>query len=470
MEYLVSEAVPAFGTGDALSIAGLTEPPQSVNERYASLTACFQVLLSGPGGPVKSAVIVWDDKAHNWVRHSGDGHDHAASIEPAASLPFSVLNHAAKTGQALLLIDPASDAQLGQDEYLQTTRPCSLMAVPVSQHGVVRAFLLFETSTASGVFTKEHLHAVTSICEQLESSAEHLRLCERLKFKVQQQAALAEETRLQFAKQAQRGDMAEIADNALHNVANLLTSVNTSVHVMSTKLRELPASRLSELARLLSQPVLDLQSFFAPSGKGRLIPSYLSDLANVFSAEREQIVTELRRLRLSVDHMTNIVTVQQSYSRAGGMIETLSVGDVIDDALRMQAAWMVRRGVQVVREFGDVAPMSLDKTRVMQILVNLVENATEAMEGMQGEHCIHIGLRQEGDSVFISVRDNGCGIAPENLGRSFSHSFTTKIHGHGFGLHSCAIAAREMRGDLTVHNDNPQKRATNDMRLPYRAV
>jgi signal transduction histidine kinase len=70
----------------------------------------------------------------------------------------------------------------------------------------------------------------------------------------------------------------------------------------------------------------------------------------------------------------------------------------------------------------------------------------------------------------IHVEDNGEGIAPENLPRLFVHGFTTRRHGHGFGLHSCALAAREMGGAITVHSDGPGGGAAFTLDIPFTLV
>jgi len=76
------------------------------------------------------------------------------------------------------------------------------------------------------------------------------------------------------------------------------------------------------------------------------------------------------------------------------------------------------------------------------------------------------------DETFlqISVRDDGEGIAPENMTRIFAHGFTTRKEGHGFGLHSCALAAIEMNGHLTAHSDGPGLGALFILQLPLITV
>jgi two-component system NtrC family sensor kinase len=100
--------------------------------------------------------------------------------------------------------------------------------------------------------------------------------------------------------------------------------------------------------------------------------------------------------------------------------------------------------------------------------VHLIENATRAMEGVSGERTLAIQVAQEAGLHVVRVRDRGCGIATDQLGQVFAHGFTTPAGGLGFGLHSCALAAREMGGALEVHSDGPGTGATFTLTLPHR--
>jgi signal transduction histidine kinase len=117
----------------------------------------------------------------------------------------------------------------------------------------------------------------------------------------------------------------------------------------------------------------------------------------------------------------------------------------------------------------------LDKHLLLQILVNLIGNAKQAMNGVSGRaHQITLrvdiaGLADE-PRLRIRVEDNGEGIAPENLGRLFTHGFTTRESGHGFGLHSCALAAKEMNGTMTAHSDGLGKGAAFTLELPVKVA
>jgi signal transduction histidine kinase len=144
---------------------------------------------------------------------------------------------------------------------------------------------------------------------------------------------------------------------------------------------------------------------------------------------------------------------------------------LIEDALRMSARSSARQEVTVVKEIADLPLLSLDRHRVLLILVNLIRNARQALDGViDRSPCITLGASlAEGPVLRITVTDNGNGIAPEHLARIFTHGFTTRKEGHGFGLHSCALAAQEMGGNLTMHSDGVGQGASFILDIPLDA-
>jgi C4-dicarboxylate-specific signal transduction histidine kinase len=134
----------------------------------------------------------------------------------------------------------------------------------------------------------------------------------------------------------------------------------------------------------------------------------------------------------------------------------------------MNGAAFDRHGVEVTREFSEVPLVRVDKHKVLQVLINLIRNAKYAVsESSRRDKRITVRIHTgENRRVHVSVIDNGIGIASENLARIFGHGFTTKKDGHGFGLHSAALAATETGGALTVHSDGPNQGATFTLELP----
>jgi two-component system, NtrC family, sensor kinase len=168
--------------------------------------------------------------------------------------------------------------------------------------------------------------------------------------------------------------------------------------------------------------------------------------------------------------VNQIVAMQQSYARVMGVEEDVAPSQLVEDALRMNFAALERHGVSVVREMKVVPHILVDKHKVLQILVNLIQNAKYALnDSGSTEKKIIVRLFAAGtDQIQIQIEDNGVGIAAENLTSIFAHGFTTRKDGHGFGLHSGALAAREMGGELSVHSDGLGKGALFTLCLPLK--
>jgi signal transduction histidine kinase len=261
--------------------------------------------------------------------------------------------------------------------------------------------------------------------------------------------------------------MAEVATIVLHNVGNVLNSVNVSAGLVTENLRSSRVDSMLSVTALLREHASDLGSYLSLDPRGRHIPEFLEQIATDWIGQREAVIKELEALRANIDHIKAIVVTQQSQARASPGAERVSVAELVEDGLRMSEGALLEQRLRVVREFELVPPIRVEKHKVLQILVNLLRNARHACDQLaEARGQIILRVTQVGGRIRISVSDNGVGIRPENLTRIFSHGFTTRRDGHGFGLHSGALAAAELGGSLTVHSDGPDKGAMFTLELP----
>lgn len=260
--------------------------------------------------------------------------------------------------------------------------------------------------------------------------------------------------------------MAEIATGVLHNVGNVLNSVNVSSSLLLEGVRKSGVGYVSRVVELLSKRESDLGVFITTDPVGSKIPSFLAQLAKSLESDRSAWMSEISQLQQSVDHIKEIVSTQQSYARSGGLLESLVASELLDDALRLQNSAIGRHRVEVVKEIDTVPLVRADRHKVLQILVNLISNAKQAMADCS-EKRLTLKIEDSEDFVRISVSDTGCGIEPQNMTSIFGHGFTTKKDGHGFGLHSSALAAKELGGSVVVHSDGPGKGAKFTLELPH---
>jgi signal transduction histidine kinase len=285
---------------------------------------------------------------------------------------------------------------------------------------------------------------------------------------VQQELRGAQAELVDAARQA---GMAEIATNVLHNVGNVLNSVNVSADLVGQKVRGSKSSGLAKAVVLIDEHADDLGAFLTTDVRGKHLPQYLGQLATTLADEREEIERELLRLTKGVAHIKEIVSAQQSLAGASDVLESVTLDGLIDDAVAM--ADLADDEVTVTREIPDIGLVTLDRHRVLLVLLNLIGNARHAMKH-NIDRSRQLNLRaeviQDGHVLSITVADNGEGIPEANLTRIFVHGFTTHVDGHGFGLHSSALAAKEIGGELTAQSDGAQMGALFTLEVPLDAA
>jgi PAS domain S-box-containing protein len=281
--------------------------------------------------------------------------------------------------------------------------------------------------------------------------------------------AKVEQLHRQLLQASRQAGMAEVATSVLHNVGNVLNSVNVSATLLLDNAKRSNVSYLGKAVALLNDHLADAGQFLANDPKGRQLPGYLSRVAEELAKEQQRTMTELESLRENVEHIKEIVAMQQNYANVSGVVETVNVTELVEDALRMNTGALARHEITLVRDFAPVPPLTVEKHKVLQVLVNVIRNAKYACdESAHKDKQIKLRIFQREQWVCVAVADNGVGIAPENMTRIFNHGFTTRKDGHGFGLHSGALAAAELGGKLTAQSDGPGQGATFTLELPLR--
>jgi PAS domain S-box-containing protein len=275
----------------------------------------------------------------------------------------------------------------------------------------------------------------------------------------------------QLLETSRLAGMAEVATNVLHNVGNVLNSVNVSATLALDNLRNSKAPWLARTAALLEEHAADLGAFLVTDPRGRQLPAFLKQLAGQLTHEQDDTLRELDLLRQNIEHIKGVVAMQQSYAKISGITETIQLRDLVEDALRMNIGALDRHQIKLIRDFHDLPPVTVEKHKIVQILVNLIRNAKYACDDSgRTDKTITLQLLPADRAVQIVIIDNGVGIPPEDLTRIFNHGFTTRKGGHGFGLHSGALAARELGGSLEAFSRGPGQGATFTLELPLKAA
>jgi len=268
--------------------------------------------------------------------------------------------------------------------------------------------------------------------------------------------------------------MAEVATGILHNMGNVLTTLNTSASMIAARSRPSGIEGLRKAAEMVEKNRDDLTHFFSEEPIGIRFPAYFRLLADNLQREREELADQVGDLRRSIDHINMIIGLQQTYARGSTFRERVRLPDLIEESIRL-AIMSGKEQMRVESEIEELISVVTDRHRVLQILVTLVRNAIDAVRERASrrggveypEWGVRINLRrEESDSAVIEVRDEGVGISAENMERIFSFGFTTKKQGHGFGLHNAALVAGELGGSLAASSEGPGFGATFTLTLP----
>lgn len=271
---------------------------------------------------------------------------------------------------------------------------------------------------------------------------------------IERQLAINREFDLQkqLVEAARKAGMMQIATSVLHNVGNALSTVNTSVDILRDKFINSELNNIIKIGDLIHSHQNELSSFITSDPKGRYLPEYLISMGKWWEEEHKNTLTEFERLKEQIELIKKIISSQQSQSRTKGTKEKLDINGLLDDLLYSNTKDFTRFHICVVKDYCETTTIEIDRVKLLQILANLFNNAIQAVNVQASpSKTITIKTKISNDKMLdIHIIDNGCGIDSENISKIFTYGFTTKEEGHGFGLHSSAVLARELDGELSV--------------------
>lgn len=250
--------------------------------------------------------------------------------------------------------------------------------------------------------------------------------------------------------------LSEFANSVLHNVSNVLNSIAASSEMIRMNMLESRAQQMPKLIKLIEDQ--KDTPFFSSDPKGKMILPYLEALERKLGEERMGVVGEVSSILKNLQLIREIVDTQQSQEAFGGPLTTCRLEDVIEDALKVSRSHLEPEGVEIHRELKVPINLEIHRATLTHILINLIKNAADALaENPKEDRHLYLISEKDGCVASLTVKDNGIGISAENLERLFSHGFTTKKTGHGFGLYYCANAMHDMGGAIEVNSDGSGK-------------
>ncbi|SEM54856.1 Predicted ATPase [Stigmatella aurantiaca] len=402
--------------------------------------------------------------------------------DPAQALPWTILSYVRRSQEPVLIGDASKPHPFLSDAYLARSKARSVLCLPLMRQERFSGVLYLENNLATNAFSPSRLALLRHIVSQAAISIENARLYadveraraelreanDALELRVEERTHELKQTQARLVDTARAVGMAEVASNVLHNVGNVLTSAVINLEMMQHAVGSSRVGRLKQATALILKHREELAEFLAPGARGGNLPGYLAALAEELIGEQTRLVEDIDAMSRHIEHIRAIVQVQQTYAKTSLMTEECDLAQLVEDALRIQAAALKRHGVALRREVAPVPLLKVDKHKVLQILINLISNAKNALDAMpEGKRNLCVRLRVEDKRVRIQVVDDGMGITPDIQEKLFTHGFTTRRDGHGFGLHSSALAAQMLGGRLTLESEGHGKGAVATLEFPF---
>jgi predicted ATPase/signal transduction histidine kinase len=394
----------------------------------------------------------------------------AQPIERCDELASSVVQYVAHSREAVVLDDACDDRRFAADPYISRSRPRSVLCVAMLHQGRLIGVLYLENNAAPRVFNPARLELLQFLAAQAAVAIENAGFYEQLERRVEERTAALAESQRKLVEASRQAGMADVATSVLHNVGNVLNSVNVASGLVVESIKRSKSSGVSKLAVLLNQA--EVRGLLEPHPQAKQVPGYVKTLSEVLEQEQASVLKELDGLQRNIEHIKVIVAMQQTHGRGSkAAVEPVSLRELVDDAVALDALSFRNHPLEIVRELAELPALMLDRHKVLQIITNLLSNARHALrDQVSGAEPIAIRVQRAGKVLRLQVQDTGCGIAAENMGKIFNHGFTTRSDGHGFGLHASANAATEMGGSLTCASDGAGRGATFTLDLPWKAA
>jgi PAS domain S-box-containing protein len=286
---------------------------------------------------------------------------------------------------------------------------------------------------------------------------------------LQHQLALQREIDLQkqLVTSAREAGMMQVATSVLHNVGNVLNSVNIGLTKLKESLYFSEEGKLTKLASMIKSHKENLTFFLTEDPKGKYLLDYIVTLDEFWKNERKSSDFEIEAISKKIEHIKSIINIQQSSSRMTNMNESINLKLILDNLLLVYQKDLQKYNIALLFDYTPIPNILTDRSKLLQILENLIRNAIDALLTVKTQRNLRIRINLlENGFVQLIVEDSGCGIDSSNLLKIFSFGFTTKMDGHGFGLHSSALFAKEMGGELVAQSDGIGKGARFILTLP----
>jgi signal transduction histidine kinase len=259
----------------------------------------------------------------------------------------------------------------------------------------------------------------------------------------------------------------EIASDMLHDIGNAVVGFGSYLARIKAELDQDHSKNLSQLAQFFNDQKAVLNTAFGEAKAGALI-SMLSSMLESQRNSREELQKSVAKQLSLISHIQEILTIQRQYIAGQEIKECkpINLRAIISDCLSMLSASIDKRAIAVRLDITVESPVIIgDRTRLMQVILNILKNSIEAIDSNRTDKRIAIHLHSSAGLLVLKVEDNGNGFDEATAGRLFERGFTTKSSGTGLGLQHCRAIVEGHAGHISLTSEGRGKGAVTTIKF-----
>jgi signal transduction histidine kinase len=275
------------------------------------------------------------------------------------------------------------------------------------------------------------------------------------------------ESRMQLVDQSFQAGFAELAKGVLHNLGNAMTPIGVRLANLGERLRQAPTEEVEQAVTELQEPSCDAQRRLDLEEFVRLA---CNELAGTVRGAQEDVAVMTRQATL----VQTTLAEQMRSTRNDHVIEPVRLTELVAQSLEIVPdACRQRLAIESDETLRRLGAVRIARTVLRLVLQNLIINAADAVRDAGKDKGVlrlsaEIVQQNEVQQLYLQCRDDGVGIAPQNLQRVFEKGFSTKSPetNHGIGLHWCANAINALGGRIWAASEGPGRGASMHLMVP----
>jgi signal transduction histidine kinase len=254
----------------------------------------------------------------------------------------------------------------------------------------------------------------------------------------------------------------DIAADVLHDIGNAIVGFGSYLTRIKGSIEQEKTESLPNLVRFFSDHKVAMGTAIGEAKAGAVI-NMLNSMAESQHVSREEIQRSIAKQLTIISHIQEMLAIQRQYIAGQGAKErkASNLRAILNDCLSMLYASFDKKGITINVNATAEAPVIYgDRTRLMQVIMNILKNSIEAIGKDASDKTIFIRLYSEEDFLILEVEDTGNGFDAETGGRIFERGFTTKSSGTGLGLQHCRGIIESHGGTISLSSKGVGKGAS----------